>query len=158
MSKRHPSLVPLSREHHHGLLLAFRIKQGLPQTRKPHDSPQQQAADSVRFFKESLAPHFMAEEDILFPAIRTMQPQASSLLDQLIQEHATLRDLVAQIARQPSDGLRLIALLSSFGSILERHIRCEERELFPLYEAQVSEVEAIRIEREIFQMVGDGLP
>ena len=157
MPKRHPSLVPLSREHHHGLLLAFRIKHGLPKTRRPHDSPQEQAADTVHFFKSGLVPHFAAETDILFPAIRAMQPQASALLDRLIQEHTAMRELVHHIARQAPDGPQLTELLASFGTLLEQHIRCEERDLFPVYEAHVSEAEATRIEHAIFQMIGDGL-
>ena len=157
MPKRHPSLVPLSREHHHGLLLAFRLKHGLPKTRQPHDSPQAQAVDTVRFFRESLTPHFAAEADILFPAIRAIQPQASALLDQLLQEHMAMRELVAHIDRQDPAGSQLAELLASFGTLLERHIRCEERELFPVYEAHVSEAEAARIERAIFHMIGDGL-
>ena len=157
MPKRHPSLVPLSREHHHGLLLAFRITHGLPETRRPHDSRQEQAADTLRFFQQSLTPHFSAEADILFPAIRVMQPQMSTLLDRLLEEHAALRELVHQLDQQPPDGSQLTALLASFGTLLERHIRCEERELFPVYEAHVSEAEATRIEHAIFQMIGDGL-
>ena len=158
MPKRHPSLVPLSREHHHGLLLAFRIKQGLPKTRQPHDSPQEQAADAVRFFQESLAPHFAAEADILFPAIRNMPPEVHPLLDQLIQEHTAIQSLVEQIDQQPADAAQLANLLSSFGDLLERHIRCEERQLFPVYEAHISAAEASRIEQAIFQAIGDGLP
>ena len=157
MPKRHPSLVPLSHEHHHGLLLAFRIKHGLPKTRRPHDSPQEQEADTVRFFQKSLVPHFGAEADILFPAIRAVRPQASALLDRLIQEHTAMRELAHHIARQSPDGPQLTELLASFGTLLERHIRCEERDLFPVYEAHVSEAEATRIERAIFQVTGDGL-
>lgn len=157
MPKRHPSLVPLSREHHHGLLLAFRIQHGLPTTRRPHDSPQEQAADAVRFFQQSLVPHFRAEADILFPAIRAMQPQTSALLDRLIQEHAAMQDLVHKLDRHSPDGSQVTELLASFGTLLEQHIRCEERELFPVYEAHVSEAEATRIERAIFHMIGDGL-
>ena len=157
MPKRHPSLVALSREHHRGLLLAFRIKHGLPKTRRPHDSPQEQAADTVHFFKSGLAPHFAAEADILFPAIRAMQPQASVLLDRLMHEHAAMREFVHQIDRQSPDGPQLTELLRSFGALLERHIRCEERDLFPVYEAHVSEAEATRIEHAIFRVIGDGL-
>ena len=157
MSKRHPSLVPLSREHHHALLLAFRIRHGLPKTRQPHDSPQEQAVDTVRFFRESLTPHFTAEADILFPAVRAMQPQTSPLLDQLLQEHTAMQELVNHIDQQPPAGSQLTELLTSFGTLLERHIRCEERELFPVYEAHVSEAEAARIERAIYHMIGDGL-
>lgn len=68
-----------------------------------------------------------------------------------------MRELVDHIDRQPPDGPQLTELLASFGTLLERHIRCEERELFPMYEAYVSEAEATRIEHAIFHMIGDGL-
>ena len=61
MAKRHPSLVPLSREHHVALLLAFRLVQGFPPTRQPTDSPQAQAQDTIRFFQTKLTTHFQAE-------------------------------------------------------------------------------------------------
>ncbi len=64
MAKRHPSLVPLSREHHVALLLAFRLRQGLPRTQKPTDSPQEQAEDTIRFFHNNLATHFRAEQEV----------------------------------------------------------------------------------------------
>ena len=158
MPKRHPSLIPLSREHHRGLLLAFRLTVGLPKNRKPDDSPQEQAADTVRFFRQSLVPHFAAEEDILFPAVCRIQPQAEGLLTQLKHEHADIRQLVDKIEQQASEDGSLGTLLSSLGSILERHIRSEERQLFPLYEAHVSEAEAARLATALTNAIGDGLP
>ena len=102
--------------------------------------------------------HFAAEEDILFPAICRMQPQAESLLTQLKQEPADIQQVVDKIGLQASEGGSLGALLSSLGSILERHIRSEERELFPLYEAHVSKAEAKRLATAITNAIGDGLP
>ena len=130
MPKRHLSLIPLSREHHRGLLLAFRLTVGLPKNRKPDDSPQKQAADTVLFFRQTLMPHFAAEEDILFPTICRIQPQAEGLLTQLKHQHADIHQLVDKIGQQTSEDGSLV--LASLGSILERHIRREERELFPL--------------------------
>ena len=73
-AKRHPSLIPLSHDHHHGLVLAFRLREGLPPNRKPADNPQEQAEDAVRFFRDNLVAHFRAEEEALFPSIRTCVP------------------------------------------------------------------------------------
>jgi hemerythrin-like domain-containing protein len=152
-AKRHPSLTPLSREHHFGLLLAFRLCRGLPPTRKPSDSPQEQAADTVRFFHDNLAAHFRAEEEVLFPAIRTAIPQAISLLDLLISEHREVQTQVQQLAQASGDDTILPTQLKTFGELLEHHIRREERELFPLYEACMPEAEAARLGEDIARLL-----
>jgi hemerythrin-like domain-containing protein len=151
-AKRHPSLIPLSHDHHHGLVLAFRLREGLPRNRKPSDSPHEQAAATVRFFHDNLVAHFQAEEEVLFPAIRTRVPQAIALLDTLIAEHDMLRGSVEQLSHIASDDPSLLTLFKSFGDALERHIRCEERELFPLYEAHIPETEAVRLGAEIVRL------
>lgn len=153
-AKRHPSLIPLSREHHLGLLLAFRLCHGFPRTRKPSDSPQEQAEDTIRFFHDNLGAHFRAEEDVLFPAIRTYAPHAAAVLATLTSEHAALRAQVEQLAHAPPDEAALLPLLRTFGDLLERHIRREERELFPLYETHVPEAEATRLGADIAHIIG----
>lgn len=153
-AKRHPSLIPLSHDHHHGLVLTFRLRQGLPRTRKPSDSPQEQAESAIGFFHDSLAPHFRAEEEILFPAMRARLPQAHALLTALMTEHTEMRTLVERLIQDRGEVTLLPPLLKSFGDVLERHIRCEERELFPLYEAQIPEEDAARIGSEITRLLG----
>jgi iron-sulfur cluster repair protein YtfE (RIC family) len=151
-AKRHPSLIPLSHDHHHGLVLAFRLREGLPRNRKPSDSPHEQAEATVRFFHDNLVAHFQAEEEVLFPAMRIHTPQANTLLDTLIAEHDMIRSSVEQLSRIVPDDPSLPTLLKSFGDILERHIRCEERELFPLYEVHIPEAEAARLGVEIVRL------
>ena len=156
MAKRHPSLVPLSREHHVALLLAFRLVKGLPPTRQPSDSPQAQAQDTVRFFHTKLTTHFRAEEQALFPLIRKTLPQAIPLLDTLLAEHAEMRDRVQ--ALEGTDPPTLSAQLKAFGQLLERHVRSEERELFPVLEANLAEDDADRLKVAIADFVGEGRP
>src|SRR5712691_9046661 len=95
-AKRHPSLIPLSHDHHHGLVLAFRLREGLPRNWKPSDSSQEQAEDTICFFHDNLVAHFRAEEEALFPAIRACVPHAATMLDVLTTEHAEMR---AQVER-----------------------------------------------------------
>ena len=156
MAKRHPSLVPLSREHHTALLLAFRLVHGLPPSRQPDDSPEAQAQDTVRFFQTRLATHFRAEEQALFPLIRTTLPQAVPLLDTLLAEHADMRARVQ--ALEGADPSELPAQLKAFGRLLERHVRSEERELFPMCEANLADDDADRLKVAIADFVGEGRP
>ena len=154
MAKRHPSLVPLSREHHVALLLAFRLVHGLPPSRQADDSPQAQVQDTVRFFQTKLTTHFRAEEQALFPFIRKTQPHATPLLDTLLAEHADMRARVQALEQAAPAGLP--AQLTAFGQLLERHVRSEERELFPACEARLTADEADRLHAAIAGFVGEG--
>jgi len=147
--KRDPSLIPLSHDHHHGLVLAFRLREGLPRNRQPADNPQEQAEDAIRFFHDNLITHFRAEEEVLFPVIRAYVPHAAAMLDTLTSEHSEIRAQVAILTHAGPDAATLQTRLKAFADLLERHIRCEERELFPLYETYVPEAEAIRVGEEV---------
>lgn len=129
---RHPSLIPLSHDHHHGLALALRCrKQALGQL-KPMGAAglRERAAEFIQFYRRNLAAHFRAEEEALFPPMRAALPDIGSLLDELTREHGALR----QGATQLEAGIGLAKLVFDLGDLLERHIRKEERELFPLFE------------------------
>ena len=144
MAKRHPSLTPLSRDHHHGLSLALKLRQGpkaLLTDGWTHD-PVRQAKRVLRFAEEELAPHFVAEEEALFPFIRERLPQLAPVIERLIGEHRVLDALTAQL--KDAGGLSAPAsLLERIGEQLDRHIRSEERELFPACELLGSALDAI---------------
>ncbi len=135
MAHRHESLVPLSKDHYHGLLLAQQIKTtdrvmmvGWP------SAPAQQASFVRSFFAEHLTRHFADEEQSLFPLVVEHIPSASAQVDDLLRDHRAIEEF-ARIFEHP-DPQRVAAQLGEFGDLLERHIRKEERELFPLFEAQ----------------------
>jgi hemerythrin-like domain-containing protein len=135
--KRHPSLVLLSREHHDGLLLATRLQQGtkaLPRLWS-HD-PLWQAEYVVSFFTAHLGNHFDIEEKMLFPlAAQFAGEKAAALIPGLVREHRQMEEQVG-LFRRP-DAAELPAALARFGKILERHIRSEERQFFPLCEEEI---------------------
>jgi hemerythrin-like domain-containing protein len=132
--KRHATFVPLSREHHDGLLLATRLKQGGAALLRlwSHD-PNWQAETVVRYFDDSLEAHFRVEEELLFPLAAALSGEGPALAERLVREHAELRDVVETFRRPQSQG-GIREDLVRFGTLLEAHIRCEERELFPLLE------------------------
>lgn len=132
---RHPSLVLLSHDHHHGLALALRCrKQSLGQI-KPMgvEGLRARAQEVLKFYRENLVAHFKAEEELLFPLMRDQVAGCGDMLDQLARDHEQLRCAMPQLEA----GAGLAKLIFDLGDLLERHIRKEERELFPLFEAQV---------------------
>ena len=55
--KRHKALQPLSREHHHGLLLSWKIRSGFSK----NIEPKRIRTYADWFFKTHLIPHFEME-------------------------------------------------------------------------------------------------
>ena len=138
--KRHPALIPLSHDHHDGLILAQRIRQGRsrsPRARWPEDRPSQR--DRVlEFFQQWFLPHLEAEEAHLFPvALAKLGEPEQQLIRELLDEHGRLRRLAGRLAESEEPGLE--PLLLEFAQLLHDHIRREERAFFQALQAQLSD-------------------
>jgi hemerythrin-like domain-containing protein len=149
---RHPSLLPLSHDHHHGLALALRCrKQALGQI-KPMGAAglQERAKEFLVFYARNLVPHFQAEEEIVFPLLRSTIPASEPMIEELVRNHAEIRQAIPQLEA----GAGLAKLIFDLGDLLERHIRKEERELFPLFEQRVERAKAESAGAEIKRILG----
>ncbi len=136
--KRNKSLVPLSKEHHDGLLLVWKIKQGL------HFKIEYMRIMNyiLHVFEQELAPHFQQEETLLFSKL----PQTDELRIKAETQHAAIRQQVAAFKTLPGTDEKT---LTSFGKLLDEHIRFEERILFPHLEQQISSEELPSIGEEL---------
>ena len=144
---RHPSLVPLSHDHHHGLALALKCrKQALGQI-KPLglEGLKERAKEFHDFFVGNLTRHFRAEEEALFPLVRSLAPESQAMIDELTNDHEQIRRAAVELQKDTGLG----KLIFDVGDLLERHIRREERELFPLFEDHISAKEAAAIGEQI---------
>lgn len=128
--KRHTALKPLSREHHHGLLLCWKIRAGI-----------KKEIEALRiwsyvswFYDNHLAQHFETEEKHIYPVLGS----DNEFIKKAVSEHRKIEHLI-QEATKSYKNLNLIA------EILENHIRVEERSLF-------SEIQAIATEEQL-QMI-----
>ncbi len=133
---RHASLVPLSHDHHHGLALALRCrKQALGQIR-PMGAPglRERSKEFLEFYRGNLIAHFRAEEEVLFPLLLATVPQSSAIIDELVRQHDEIRRAMPELEA----GASLAKLMFDLADLLERHIRKEERELFPLFERNLN--------------------
>jgi hemerythrin-like domain-containing protein len=130
--RRSRQLKPLSSEHHHALLVAFQLKQALAGHADSAGAPKDLAglAGLVRRFSiQVLSTHTRTEEDVLGSYL------APADLERLRAEHLQLARLVEAAAAQTPAERR--AALTGFADLLERHVRWEERELFPYAEGHV---------------------
>jgi hemerythrin-like domain-containing protein len=119
---RDKNLVPLSRQHQHALALCVRIDRAMQGGEIELDAWQ---AEIQQLFEGEIGIHFAAEEKELFPAAARFV-ELKSLVDELLAEHAFLRDCFARAAARSLD----TASLGNFGEKLAEHIRKEERQLF----------------------------
>lgn len=113
--KRNDAFQPVSRDHHHALLLCFKIKKGFSKGI---------SADRIKkysdwFYKNHILKHFELEEKFMFPVLGS----ENKLIRQALQEHLLLSKLF-------TDELHIKDSLKQIQTELEKHIRFEERILF----------------------------
>ena len=139
--KRHISLIPLSQDHHHGLMLAQLIKKGAPEYK---DLPTD-IAGKVKYTKDiwenELKQHFTNEEKILFPVMKGKDEEIDILIEEILEEHIKIKSLVADLNKTEN----YETTLNNLGILLEQHIRKEERQLFvkiqTLFENELNDLE-----------------
>ncbi|HYC57012.1 MAG TPA: hemerythrin domain-containing protein [Candidatus Binatia bacterium] len=139
MARRHDALIPLSHDHQKALSLAFRLLHPAPPgpvtPTTPESTPPSRRLETLQFFDEHLAEHFAIEEELLFPALRQAYGEGSTertVVDALCQDHRAMTSARNAIERCIEES-ELCHLLESFGVLLQRHIRREERELFAIF-------------------------
>lgn len=143
--KRHNSLVPLSHDHHRGLLLAQLIKRKAPAYKGlPNDIPGK-IEYTLNAYAKELSPHFKNEEEILFPAARGNDADLDTMLDEIIKEHRQIESMIEKLKISGSE----VEKLDVLGKKLDAHIRKEERTLFPLIEKSLSEETLDELEKKI---------
>lgn len=129
--KRHKALQPLSREHHHGLLLSWKIRAGFSK----NIEPERIKIYADWFFKTHLTPHFEMEEQYVFPIL---EPN-NDLVKKALADHKLLRYLFED------DHIEMA--LSKIEEVLDAHIRFEERVLFPEIQKVATELQLVDIEK-----------
>ncbi|HEY6503538.1 MAG TPA: hemerythrin domain-containing protein [Chitinophagaceae bacterium] len=131
--KRSEQLAPLSRDHHEGLLLAWKIRQGLK-----NGTHTAEIASYVHWFwNNHLQLHFSQEEHLLLPHL----PESDEMAKQLKAEHDEIRELVAAVLDASS--------LTLLADKMTDHIRFEERKLFPHIEKELSQNQLNSIHKQL---------
>lgn len=77
-----------------------------------------------------LTVHAQIEEEIFYPAAREVLPEAD-LVDEATVEHASAKDLIAQIESMSADDDLYDAKVTVLGEYIDHHVKEEQEEMFP---------------------------
>jgi Hemerythrin HHE cation binding domain len=126
--RRHPALAPLSRDHHHALVLAQQLRRA-----NEHD-----AATTAQAFldhwRDEERLHFRLEEAVLLPAFAAHADPDHPAVVRTPVDHVRIRADVERLT-----GGSELALLHELGTRLADYVRLEADELFPLIERTLRE-------------------
>ena len=128
--KRSKELQPLSRQHHNGLFFCLLLEKAV-----------KKQADKILmrdfcqyFWEKDLQHHFELEEKNLSPFSSYVELREG--IGRMIEEHAFIRKFFTN-----PDILNEYSIFDQLQQFLDKHIRFEERELFPLIQIVISEKE-----------------
>jgi iron-sulfur cluster repair protein YtfE (RIC family) len=133
--KRHSALEQLSRDHHLALVVAQRLRRAGPK------SAEEARTSFLDYWHADGAEHFREEEEILLPAFAGYASPDQPVIARVLVDHVRIRRLADEIAESTPS----LAILHRAGEELERHVRREERELFPLLEQALPDDELARL-------------
>jgi len=132
--KRIEQLQKLSREHHGSLVMAKNL---MEVAEKGDEAELAKAIETLKTYDEDeLEVHFQHEERTIFSVIFKNYQEHIGLATTLLKEHGLMRRMIPAITPETAK-----KDLADFGLILKNHTRVEERELFPIIEAEFSDEE-----------------
>ena len=144
---RDKNLVPLSRQHQHALALCVRLDRAL----QAGEVDAEAWSEEIRqIFALEVSTHFAAEEKVVFPTAATL-PNLHPLVEELLAEHVSLRDLFTRATTATLD----VNSLRNFVDQLSSHIRREERQLFEGLQQVMTPAEFSRLGKALEEALAD---
>ncbi|MGH2889156.1 MAG: hemerythrin domain-containing protein [Solirubrobacteraceae bacterium] len=136
--KRHPAIAALSRDHHHALVVAQRLRRATDD-----DGSAARAREKfLEYWRADGAQHFREEEEILLPTFAGFGDVEAPVVARVLVDHVRIRRLADELAASETPPL---TMLHDLGQRLADHVRLEERELFDLIERALPEDELVRL-------------
>ena len=129
--KRSSALAPLSRDHHHALVVAQRLSRATEEDAAP-------ATEAfVAFLSGHELAHFALEESVLLPLVAGDGP-GEQMAARIRADHAALREDLERLRNTGGTGAKSTDL-HTVGERLRSHVQLEEREFFPYLEQMLDE-------------------
>ena len=147
--KRHQSLIPISRQHHGGLLTARLLQHGAPPYKGMPATAAAKRDYVLQFYEEHLQPHFKLEEATVFAFAGNVSDNLKQQAAHLQAEHQQLAELIQALPQATETALP--DQLHEVGQLLEQHIRQEERVFFEQLQQELPEAGLQHLEEQVKQ-------
>lgn len=131
--RRHDALIPLTHDHHHALAQVRKLKSA---ANGADDDRSAGAKRFLEFFGSDTIAHFREEEEVVFPLV-VDAPQVRETLERVVMQHLSIHAHVQLLQHVSENGPPTPETLLEIAGELERHIRFEEKVVFPLIESIV---------------------
>lgn len=95
---------------------------------------------------EALIMHTTIEEEIFYPALRATSKEMEDMLDEAFVEHASAKDLIAQVQEMEPGEDYYDAKVKVLGEYVSHHVEEEEEEMFPKVRKLKLDLEAMGAE------------
>lgn len=119
-------------KHEHELTLAM-----FDQLEATSDDATATRTGLVKKLKYALTKHAVAEENVIYPALREAGEKADA--DELNAEHGYVKNFLYELDNMAKDSPSFLAKVREFRAYIEDHIREEEDNLFPKLKAKLGE-------------------
>ena len=143
--KRSYALETLSWEHHNGLVLAFRLEQGL----QFGTSLQELKNYLLHVWQSALRFQFQVEENYLL--IEACKQVLQEDFKRMCEEHQEFYSLIKSLKHCEKEE-KINQMINSFYHKLKDHIRFEEREFFPKVEKALSKIDARQLGQKLHEL------
>ena len=144
--KRSQALVQLSRDHHHGLVVAQEL------VRASRETAAAARGVFLAFWKQEGSEHFRMEEEIVLPAFARHGSPGHPDVVRVLTDHVELRRLAADLAADQGPAPEM---LHELGGRRSRAYPPRERVLFPLIEAALPDDELVALAAAVERAPGD---
>jgi iron-sulfur cluster repair protein YtfE (RIC family) len=145
--KRATALGSLSRDHHHALVVALKLR------RATADTAPVARREFLSYWEREGREHLRSEEEVLLPAFARHGDAQHDAVIRVLMEHIDLRRRAADVE---SDADLPLHQIRQLGELLHHHVRHEERVLFRLIEQVVPEAELAGLESVLSHSEGGG--
>lgn len=132
--KRHVTLQPLSRHHMIGLHTALKLRRA--ETSKSKLTIKEIKKELYDFWNPEGQEHFREEEEILLTAYAQHASIDQPEIREMLIEHVQIRALIDTILKAVKPD---VSAMHELGTLLDVHIRKEERIIFPMIEKALPE-------------------
>jgi len=89
--------------------------------------------DLLRQVQEMLVPHSKAEEQVVYPAIKSMVPDESSDVDDGLEEHHHVEETLDQLLASDPGAPGVDGLIAAMIGEVRHHIEEEEQQILPAF-------------------------